>query len=79
MIVDSQLDYHIVKSWTHNSNMPYLNRTMRMVAVCWVLVTKFHCSIKGGFVRDWVIKNKQHLPPGDLTKLLQKTYRNGHL
>jgi hypothetical protein len=57
MIVDSSIDYHVIKSWAHNKSMDYSNRTMKMIAVCWVLTTKFDCSIKGGFVRDWVVRN----------------------
>ena len=56
MIVDSKIEYHVVKSWTYNITMHYSNRTMRMVAVCWILVTKFDCTIKGGFVRDFVVR-----------------------
>lgn len=57
MIVDGDIDYHIIRSWAHSSKHKYSARTMRMVAVCWVLTNKFDCSIKGGFVRDWVVRN----------------------
>ena len=52
---------------------------MRMVAVCWVLVNKFHCTIKGGFIRDWVIRGKQWLPPGDLSKIMSKNPMNNYI
>jgi hypothetical protein len=64
MIVDSSLKYHIVKSWTFNNKMKYSNRTMRMIAVCWVLVTKFNCTIKGGFLRDFVIRGESKSSDG---------------
>ena len=57
MIVDGSIDYHVVRSWAQNSENIYSNRTMRMVAVCWILTNKFDCSIKGGFIRDWVVRN----------------------
>lgn len=44
---------------------------MRMVVVSWILVNKFDCTIKGGFIRDWVIRGKEWLPPGDLSNLLK--------
>ena len=37
-------------------------RTARMIAVCWILVNKFDCVIKGGFVRDWIINADEKVP-----------------
>jgi len=50
-----------------------------MIAVCWVLVTMFNCTIKGGFVRDWVVNKDEKLPNGPKTNLLQKNARNPFL
>ena len=51
-----------------------------MVAVCWVLVTKFDCTIKGGFVRDWVIGNRDKLSAGNnLKKIMGRNNLNGHI
>lgn len=56
---------------------------MRMVAVCWILVNKFHCKIKGGFIRDWVIRGIEWLPPlkagEDYSNLMKICPRNGYL
>ena len=71
MIVDSEIDYQTVKSWAQSPTHNFKPRTMRMVAVCWILVNKFNCTIKGGFIRDWVIRGKEWLPPGNLSNLLQ--------
>ena len=56
----------------------YLDRTMKMIAVSWLLVTKFNCVIKGGFVRDWIVRGYEYLPPNtDLRKLLTRNPYNG--
>lgn len=79
MIVDSDLEYHVVKSWAQSENYGFRLRTMRMVAVCWVLVNKFHCTIKGGFIRDWVIRGYEYLPKGDLSNIMKVSKRNGYI
>ena len=56
----------------------YLDRTMKMIAVSWLLVTKFNCIIKGGFVRDWIVRGYEYLPLNtDLKKLLTRNPYNG--
>jgi hypothetical protein len=57
-IVDSKIDQRIIKDLANcsGSSTRYL-RTGRMIATCWVLVNKFDCIIKGGFVRDWIVNN----------------------
>ena len=51
-----------------------------MIAVCWVLVNRLNCVIKGGFVRDWVVNGEEVLDTSkDLTKLLSKNKRNKYL
>ena len=78
-IVDSSLDFYILKGWVSgsgpNTKFP---RTARMIAACWVLTCKFHCVIKGGFVRDWVVNGEEVVPPlkNDRVNLLQKNPRN---
>ena len=78
MIVDSSIEYHIVKSWAQSQTNQYSSRTMRMVAVCWILTNKFQCSVKGGFIRDWVVRNHESLPKKDLRTILGKSPLNGH-
>lgn len=78
MIVDSNIEYQTVKGWAIGNKMSqYLDRTMKMIAVSWVLVTKFNCIIKGGFVRDWIVNGKQYLPNIDLKNLLTLNPYNG--
>lgn len=49
-----------------------------MVAVAWILVNKFHCTIKGGFIRDWVIRGEEKLPQNvDLSNLLKPNKYTG--
>ena len=79
MIVDSDMDYHIVKNWVDSKNHDFSQRTMRMVAVCWILVNRFNCIIKGGFIRDFVVRGYEWLPPGDLSDLMEICARNGYL
>jgi hypothetical protein len=79
MIVDSTIEYHIVRSWAHSQTNQYSSRTMRMVAVCWILTNKFNCSIKGGFIRDWVVRNHESLPNKNLTTILERNPLNNHL
>lgn len=79
MLVDSELDYHIVKNWVDSKNHDFKPRTMRMVAVCWILVNKFHCVIKGGFIRDFVVRGYEWVPAGDLSNLMSKCPRNGYI
>lgn len=79
MIVDSQLEPHILKKWVQHPKHDYKPRTMRMVAVCWVLVNKFKCTIKGGFIRDFVVNGSEYLPPGDLSNIMKKCPRNGYI
>jgi hypothetical protein len=51
-----------------------------MIAVCWILINKFNCKIKGGFVRDWVVNGTEFIPPGtDLKNLLKPNPRNKFL
>lgn len=80
-IVDSKLQHYVLKGWV-NGKGPETKypRTARMIAVCWVLVNLFNCTIKGGFVRDWVVNADEWL---DLTvqerlNLLQPNVRNKH-
>jgi hypothetical protein len=47
-----------------------------MIAVSWVLTNVFGCVLKGGFVRDWVVKSEEKLPAGSLRNLLQINARN---
>jgi hypothetical protein len=79
-IVDSKIEPHVRRSWTLGgaSNTKY-PRTARMIAVCWVLVCMFDCTIKGGFVRDWVINQDEWLPNGSLNNLLSLNPRNKYL
>lgn len=59
MIVDSSIQYQTVKRWANGNKMSqYSIRTMKMVAVSWILVTKFNCIITGGFVRDWIVNGE---------------------
>jgi len=76
-IVDSKIDHHIIKDWANcsGSSTSYL-RTSRMIATCWILVNKFHCVIKGGFVRDWIVNNEEILPSTNRRNLLQSNPRN---
>ena len=78
-IVDSYLDFYVLKGWVSGSgpNTKYA-RTARMIAVCWVLTCRFHCVIKGGFVRDWIVNGEEVVPPTQNEKinLLQKNNRN---
>ncbi len=55
-IVDSRIQTYVIKGWVHGRG-PFTKypRTARMIAACWVLVNKFNCVVKGGFVRDWVV------------------------
>jgi hypothetical protein len=49
-----------------------------MIAVCWILVKRFDCVVKGGFVRDWIINGKDEIDNNlDLRNLLQINPRNG--
>lgn len=50
-----------------------------MVAVSWILVNKFHCVIKGGFIRDFVVRGYEWLPSGDLSNLMSVCPRNGYI
>lgn len=52
-----------------------------MIAVCWVLVNRFDCVIKGGFVRDWVVNGEEVLPKTEKERvdLLQNNPRNQFL
>ncbi len=70
MIVDSQIEPHIIKSWASSATHWFKQRIMRMVTVSWVLVNKFNCTIKGGFIIDWVIRGYEWLPPGNLPNLM---------
>jgi hypothetical protein len=56
-IVDSEREYHLIKSLV-NGKSNRSPRLCRMIAVCWVLVNRFSCIIKGGFVRDWIVNGK---------------------
>lgn len=77
MVVDSSINFHTIQNWGSTSKlMPYLDRTMKMIAVCWVLVNKFNCVIKGGFVRDWIVRGHEYLPNTDLKNLLEKNPYN---
>lgn len=33
-----------------------------MKVIEWILVTKYHCNIEGGFVQDWVALGEQKYP-----------------
>lgn len=87
MIVDGSISYNVVKSWAQNSKkfiqapgVEFHPRTMRMVTVCWILVNKFNCEIKGGFIRDWVVRGDSKIPNGlNLKKLLSVNPLNGHM
>ena len=79
-IVDSKLDHHIIKGWANGSGpSTKYSRTGRMLAVCWVLTNVFHCVIKGGFVRDWVVNKEEVLPIGNLRNLLKENPRNNFI
>ena len=51
-------------------------RIHKMELVAWILVNKYHCILKGGFVRDWIVGGREHFPAG--TKL-EKNRLNGLL
>jgi len=58
-IVDSRLEHYILKGWVSGCGpSTKYPRTAKMIAVCWILVNVFHCVIKGGFVRDWVVNGE---------------------
>jgi hypothetical protein len=81
-IVDSKIEPYILKGWCNGKGPSTKEaRTARMIAVCWILVTKFDCVIKGGFVRDWVVNGEEVLPKTELERknLLQKNPRNRFL
>lgn len=61
-IVDSEREYHLVKNLINGKSSRSM-RLRRMIAVCWVLVKRFDCIIKGGFVRDWVINGTEKIDP----------------
>lgn len=35
-----------------------------MEFVAWVLLNKYDCTLKGGFVRDWVVGGRENFPTG---------------
>ena len=43
-------------------------RVTRMEAAAWIAVTKFGCTLEGGFVRDWVVGGYTMLPNPALKK-----------
>jgi hypothetical protein len=72
-IVDSRIEHYVIKGWVNGKGpLTKYPRTARMIATCWVLVNKFNCVVKGGFVRDWVVNGEEVLPAGDQSNLLQK-------
>lgn len=78
MIVDSSIQHHVIKNWANSKNNKFSIRTMRMVAVAWILVNKFYCTIKGGFIRDWVIRGEEKLPRNvDLSNILKLNPHTG--
>jgi hypothetical protein len=79
MIVDSQIEPHIIKNWASSATHWFKQRRMRMVAVSWVLFNKFNWTIKCGFIRDWVIRGYEWLPPGYLTNLMSVCSRNCYI
>lgn len=61
-IVDSRKQHYILKGWASGKGPETkYPRTARMIAVSWVLVNLFGCTIKGGFVRDWVVNADEWL------------------
>lgn len=72
-IVDPNIDFAVLKSWVSGVYDNVYIRTYRMVAVCWVLVNRYDCCIKGGFVRDWVVNGEEKdIPGGPLNDILIK-------
>jgi hypothetical protein len=41
-----------------------IDRITDMEVVAWIVVCKFHCKLKGGFVRDWVVGEYTSRPIG---------------
>jgi hypothetical protein len=41
---------------------PTATRESRMEVVAWIAVCKFHCTLAGGFVRDWIVGNDRARP-----------------
>ena len=70
-IVDPNISLSIVKSWVNGEFSTRSPRTYRMVAVAWILTNKYDCSVKGGFVRDWVVNGKEKLPKPPLNHIIQ--------
>lgn len=56
--MDPSIDEISIKSLGKKGKAVRSDRINRMIAVCWILINKFNCKIKGGFVRDWVINGK---------------------
>lgn len=72
-IVDPKIDFAVLKSWVSGVYDSVTIRTYRMIAVCWILVNRYDCIIKGGFIRDWVVNGKEeNIPGGPLNNLLAK-------
>lgn len=79
-IVDPNIEHYRLKNLSNGKHSKYSARIRRMIAVCWYLVNECECTIKGGFVRDWIVNGKDIIPPGvDLGNLLQKNVRNRFL
>ena len=57
-LVDSKLEHYVLKGWVSGRGGTKYPRTARMIAVCWVLINVFGCTVKGGFVRDWVVNGE---------------------
>lgn len=71
-IVDPKINVAILKSWASGVYSKVPIRVYRMVTVCWVLVNKYDCCIKGGFLRDWVINGECNIPGGSQSDMLEE-------
>jgi hypothetical protein len=79
-IVDPNIEHYKIKNMVNGKDRKLSPRVRRMIAACWFLVNFFDCTIKGGFVRDWIVNGEDIIPPGtDLKNLLQPNARNRFL